>query len=172
MISLSIVDSSFSSRASSAFRLVPPALDLDFDFEDGVSADISRAANVAKTKTHVRTARQFRERKVIFSSLVVHLGAVRSERADCRGGQPSPLEMIPEGEAIVITMIPGNRGLLFFRRQPPLAKPADGIGGNRNHRSACSFAAVSVLRSSMAIVIGPTPPGTGVMNDAIGLTSA
>ena len=33
-------------------------------------------------------------------------------------------------------------------------------------------AAVSVFCSSMVMVMGPTPPGTGVMAEAIGSTSA
>ena len=40
------------------------------------------------------------------------------------------------------------------------------------YRSLCDLAAVTVLRMSMAIVIGPTPPGTGVMADATRLTAS
>ena len=39
-------------------------------------------------------------------------------------------------------------------------------------RSRCIRAACSVLRSRKAIVIGPTPPGTGVIAPAISLTSS
>jgi hypothetical protein len=34
-------------------------------------------------------------------------------------------------------------------------------------RSSCSSAACSVFASSVAMVIGPTPPGTGVIHPAL-----
>ena len=36
----------------------------------------------------------------------------------------------------------------------------------------CALAAVRVLRMSIAMVMGPTPPGTGVMAQAFGSTAA
>ncbi|MCU1478873.1 MAG: hypothetical protein JWQ64_3566, partial [Subtercola sp.] len=43
--------------------------------------------------------------------------------------------------------------------------------GYRNASAYCSSAARSVLLSSMAMVIGPTPPGTGVMRPATSATA-
>src|SRR5205814_1433196 len=45
-------------------------------------------------------------------------------------------------------------------------------GAHAARRSANLLAAVSVLSISIAIVIGPTPPGTGVRSDATSRTES
>jgi hypothetical protein len=56
--------------------------------------------------------------------------------------------------------------------QHDAADPADPVGGPDARELHAAFAAVIVLRSSIAIVIGPTPPGTGVMSRARSLAPA
>ena len=48
-------------------------------------------------------------------------------------------------------------------RRMPVAHSRNRSDAAAVDRETCSCAALSVLRSSIAIVIGPTPPGTGVM---------
>ena len=56
------------------------------------------------------------------------------------------------------------------REQRDAARARDQVGGAQPaaspRRAACACAASSVLRSSIAIVIGPTPRGTGVISAA------
>jgi hypothetical protein len=61
---------------------------------------------------------------------------------------------------------------LFECNEFPLkCQLSDNANFKRGHSSA-SLAALRVLRSSMAMVMGPTPPGTGVMAEATSLTSS
>ncbi len=47
-----------------------------------------------------------------------------------------------------------------------------GVKNRQMERPFCSLAAVRVLRMSMAMVMGPTPPGTGVMAEQRGATAS
>ncbi len=61
---------------------------------------------------------------------------------------------------------------LFECNEFPLkCQLSDNTNFKRGHASA-SLAALRVLRRSMAMVMGPTPPGTGVMAEATSLTSS
>src|SRR5262249_27022216 len=51
-------------------------------------------------------------------------------------------------------------------------KESRGRRGHSHHRRTWSWAARTVLYSSMVMVMGPTPPGTGVMAEASGRTTS
>lgn len=44
--------------------------------------------------------------------------------------------------------------------------------GERGYKIDCNLAAASVFFKSIAMVIGPTPPGTGVIAEAISCTAS
>ena len=58
-----------------------------------------------------------------------------------------------------------SRNVTISSATRPARRETISAGAHAPH-AACAFAASSVLRSSIAIVIGPTPPGTGVISAA------
>ena len=65
-------------------------------------------------------------------------------------------------------------GIVGWPRNPdPLPLYGGGLGwGLPRYLPASIFAAVSVFTSSIAIVMGPTPPGTGVIAEATSDTAS
>jgi hypothetical protein len=99
---------------------------------------------------------------------------VHSGRAARGGGKPASASRAATARAtssLRASFIPRlGRSLAPAEEKRSYVTPA--VAARRRVRAAARRAASTVLRRSMAMVIGPTPPGTGVMAEATSRTAS